>query len=316
MTDQIEKYQKILDAPWLGGNAAKVGGLLTSAEALKAGGLDWDVELKPVTVNGTIQPDYKAIVRVPDQQVYAIVGNRYVPIQNKANFKFFDAVVGGGFAIYDTVGSVDGGRKIWILADLKGSIGVLGDEIKKYVVLSSSHDGSLARQMFLTPIRVVCKNTLQAAIATAMQKFYTRHTANADAKVEAAREILGLANGFYVDFQAQMERLAMKQLPKTDLPLLLGAAFGVDSTVPMDAVYNPIKIQMQKVEELIEVDRPEFAPALHGTVYEAYNAVVKFTDYYRHYRGNTGEARLNGVWFGGGNVIKARTLAWATGYSK
>ena len=70
------------------------------------------------------------------------------------------------------------------------------------------------------------------------------------------------------------------------------------------------------MKDLIELDRKEFAPALHGTVYEAYNAVVKYTDYYKDYRGGDENARLNGVWFGGGAIIKQRALNWCTQYAK
>jgi len=314
MPADIEKMAYAGDVPWHG-LGKKVEGLMTAEEAIKAAEMDWEVGLEPVTVRGLIQSDYKAIVRQSDHSVFAIVGNRYQPIQNKDAFRFFDTVIGGGYAYYETCGSLNGGRRIWMLANLKDSLSVKGDEVKKYVVLSNSHDGSLALQMFWTPIRVVCSNTLQAALNSAAEKFYARHTFRALEKIDKAKEILGIANRFYGDFKEKMEMLAIKQLPAADVPLLLAAAFGTHDAIPIEDVYNPVKIQMQKVEELITVDRNEFAPELHGTVYEAYNAVVKFTDYYRQYRGGKPDNRLNGVWFGGGNVIKNRALNWSLNYA-
>jgi hypothetical protein len=97
---------------------------------------------------------------------------------------------------------------------------------------------------------------------------------------------------------------------------LLAAAFGTTGAVNAEDAYSHVEIQKQKVKELVEVDRHEFAPQLHGSIYEAYNAVVKYTDYYRNYRGDDPSARLNGIWFGGGNVIKSRALDWCIQYAK
>jgi phage/plasmid-like protein (TIGR03299 family) len=316
MPANVEKMVYAGNVPWHG-IGKKVDGLMTSEEAIKAAEMDWEVALEPVTVRGHVMDEYKAIVRQSDHSVFAIVGNRYTPIQNREAFKFFDAVVGGG-AYFETAGSLNGGRRIWMLANLNSSIGVKGDEVKKYVVLSNSHDGSLARQMFLTPIRVVCENTLQMALNSAVERVYARHTARANSaeKVQEAKVILHIAETYFTNFKEMMDLLAVKQLPAGDQPLLLAAAFGTHGAIAAEEVYNPIKIQMDKVQELITVDRKEFSPELHGTVYEAYNAVVKFTDYYRNYRGGQPDNRLNGVWFGGGNIIKNRALDWAIKYSK
>jgi phage/plasmid-like protein (TIGR03299 family) len=315
MAEQVkEKIVYTVGAPW--GLGKRVDGCMTTEEAIKKADLDWDVGLEAVTVRGFVLPEHKAVVRQTDHNVFAVVGNRYTPIQNRNCFKFFDDVLGAGAVQIETVGSLNGGRKIWILGNMKGNISILGDEIKKYILLTSSHDGTLARQIFWTDVRVVCENTLQLAIATAAEKFYTRHTLRAEEKMAQAADFLGLANRHYAIFQVEMEQMARKQLPAAARPLLLAAAFGTNGAIPAEEVYNPIKLQMDKVEELIEVDRAEFKPELHGTVYEAYNAVVKFTDYYRNYRGGKPDNRLNGVWFGGGNIIKNRARDWALDYTK
>ncbi len=176
------------------------------------------------------------------------------------------------------------------------------------VVDNNSHDGSLALQMFFSPVRVVCMNTLRMALADASNSFYCRHTQGALDRIQAAREILGLATRFYRDWLGEARNLAPLRLPAPKMPLLLKAAFNQPDSIRMEDVYNPTKIEMQKVKELVEVDRKEFPKELHGTAWEAYNAVAKYTDYYREYRSEAKDARLRGVWFGTGAEIKKR--AW------
>jgi hypothetical protein len=92
------------------------------------------------------------------------------------------------------------------------------------------------------------------------------------------------------------------------MPLLLNAAFDQPMDRRIQDVFPWVQKQMEKVEELVTIDRHEFPKELHGTAYEAYNAVAKFTDYYRPYQSEAKDARLRGVWFGGGADIKKR--AW------
>ncbi len=311
MAHEVETMMYAGQVPWHG-LGKKVAGLQTAEEAIVAAGLDWDVEL--ATIYTRIDEDFKkvpdlvAIRRVKDRRVYGIVTPKYQPIQNREAFQFFDGVIGEKKAVYETAGSLRGGQRIWIMANLKGTVDVKGDEIKRYLILMNSHDGSLALQMFFSPVRVVCMNTLRMALADASNSFYCRHTQGALDRIQAAREILGLATRFYRDWLGEARNLATLMLPAPKMPLLLKAAFNQPDSIRMEDVYNPTKIEMQKVKELVEVDRKEFPKELHGTAWEAYNAVAKYTDYYREYRSEAKDARLRGVWFGTGAEIKKR--AW------
>jgi len=318
MVADIEKMAYKGETPWHK-QGTKVEGLMTWKEAIIQGGLDWEVELMPVYVNGKEVVENKAVVRSTDKAFYKIVGTGYTPIQNRAAGKFLDEITATGAAKYETVGSLQGGKKIWMLMDT-GELNIKGDLVKKYLLMTNSHDGSFAREIFFTSKRVVCSNTLRMARSSTSraEKFYTRHTknANADFQLLKAREILGLADKYFAQFKEISEMFAMKQLKAADLPLMLSAAFNTDGAIPANEIYNPTRIQMDKVEELITIDRGEFAPHLHGTVYEAFNAVVKYTDYYKDYRKKDQDARLNGVWFGGGNTIKDRAFEWGLAYAK
>jgi len=311
MAHEIESLMYAGETPWhkLG---KKVAGLQTAEEAIAAAGLDWDVELAEIfTKSGAVfkkAVDFRAVRRVKDNKVYGVVSPKYQPIQNKDAFSFFDEVVGGKKAVYETAGSLRGGQRIWMLANLKGNVGVKGDEVKRYLTLTNSHDGTLALQMFFSPVRVVCMNTLRMSLARASNSFYCRHTRGALDRIEAAREILGLATQFYTDFLKEARRLAVLQLPAPQMPMLLKAAFDQPDSIKMEDVYNPTLIKMKKVEELVEVDRKEFPKELHGSAWEAYNAVAKYSDYYRPYMSQEKDARLNGAWFGSGMAMKKR--AW------
>lgn len=311
MAHEVETMMYAGETPWhrLG---KKVAGLQTAEEAMAAAGLDWEVELADIftRVGAGFRkaPDLRAVRRMKDKKVYGVVSPKYEPIQNKDAFSFFDEVIGSKKAVYETAGSLRGGQRIWILANLKGTVGVKGDEVKRYLTLTNSHDGTLALQMFFSPVRVVCMNTLRMALARASNSFYCRHTRGALGRIEAAQEILGLATQFYTDFLKEARHLATLQLPAPKMPLLLKAAFQQPESLRMEDVYNPTLVQMKKVEELVEVDRKEFPKELHGSAWEAYNAVAKYTDHYRPYRSQEKDARLYGAWFGSGMAMKKR--AW------
>ena len=113
-------------------------------------------------------PHRKAVVRTDIRRVLAVMTDRYVPVQNREAFSFFDTVVSAGEAIYHTAGSLRGGRRIWVLAKLPGDLRVSQTDIlEKYILLVNSHDGSAAVTMRPTTIRVVCNNTLTGAVGAA-----------------------------------------------------------------------------------------------------------------------------------------------------
>ena len=310
MAHEVETMMYAGEVPWHG-LGKKVTGLQTAEEAIVAAGLDWAVELADIFTKSGYgvkkERDYKAVRRVKDKRVYGIVSPKYQPIQNKEAFNFFDAVVGSKKAIYETAGSLRGGQRIWILANLKGTVGVKGDEIKRYLTLTNSHDGTLALQMFFSPVRVVCMNTLRMALARASNSFYCRHTRGALDRIEAAREILGLATQFYTDWLKEARHLATLQLPAPKMPLLLKAAFDQPESIRMEDIYNPVRVQMKKVEELVTVGRGQDNLAIQGTAWQAFNAVAEYADYYRPYRSQAKDARLNGTWFGSGMAMKKRS---------
>lgn len=175
MAAEIETMFYTREKPWHG-LGVRVAEAPNSADALHLAGLDWEVRKEPIySADGSCIPGYKANIRDTDQKVLGVVTDRYKVIQNTEAFAFTDALLGEGVR-YETAGSLQGGRKIWLLAKLPQEYIMLGDRISPYLVFSNTHDGSGSVKVAITPIRVVCNNTLNLALANAKRSFSMIHT--------------------------------------------------------------------------------------------------------------------------------------------
>lgn len=140
-------------APWHG-LGVRVETALSSQEALQASGLDWKVIQRPIMTSAYEPvPGYKANIRDTDNKVLGVVSDRYRVVQNAEAFAFTDALLGEGVR-YETAGSLQEGRRIWLLAKLPDRYIIEGEQIEPYLVFSSSHDGSGAIKVAMTPVRV------------------------------------------------------------------------------------------------------------------------------------------------------------------
>ena len=168
----------------------------TAAEAIEAAGLNYEVRLTSlITENGIPVTQKKAVVRGDTQDVLGVVGNSYVPVQNREAFQFLDTVVADGEVRYHTAGALGKGERIWMLAKLPGHIRVKNtdDITEKFLLLHNSHDGTSSLRVFFTPIRVVCANTLSVAQRDARgQGVSIIHKGDLSAKVREAQKVLGL----------------------------------------------------------------------------------------------------------------------------
>jgi phage/plasmid-like protein (TIGR03299 family) len=182
----------------------------TSREAIAHAGLDYEVVKAPLFAKGSepaidfAVPDQYATIRTDNNVIFGVVGKDYQIVQNADAFAFFDAIVGGGDGIlYETAGAIGQGERIFITAKLPGYIRVgSGDDVtEKYIFLTTSHDGSGSITAAFTPIRVVCQNTLNAALRSATNVLRIRHTANAKQRLEDAHRVMGLADNLSVPLE-------------------------------------------------------------------------------------------------------------------
>jgi len=314
-------YNEAEGAPWhrLG---TPVKGAMTAEEAITKGGVDWAVAKQPLrTTTGINVPDHFAVVRMDRKEVLSVVSGQYKPLQNAAAFKFFDGVVGHGAAIYHTVGSLRGGRVIWILAKLPGEI-VVGrdDRVDKYLLLSNSHDKSMAVRIGFTPIRVVCYNTLRAAINSMVDSVRIPHRGNFMEEFKNAQEALGLANRWFEHAEGAFRVLSQSRCSDGRLSEYLLRLFP-EPKMPADKAkleayedekYHLIEIR-SRVAELAQVGRGTNLPGVRGTLWGAYNAVTDYADH--DYRGSA-EARLESAWFGTRSNLKLEAFQLAVELSR
>lgn len=184
-----------------------VNGARTSEEAIKLAGLDYRVEKEPMyTSEGIEIPNFFANVRQDNRKVLGVVKGRFTNVQNPAAFSFMDSVLGGEVR-YETAGYFKNGETIWILAQVNKSYQILGDDVSPYMVLTNSFDGSGAVKVAMTPLRISCSNTLNAALRGAKRTWSVRHTGAIEHKLQEARETLGLADVYMKALNAKYEDL-------------------------------------------------------------------------------------------------------------
>ena len=210
-----------LDNPFYGSRKAAWHGLgtvldgqLTSEQALTAAHLDWSVHLEACqSVDGLTIPDAYVTTRTDldtadVRRFLGVVGKRYTPIQNSEAFRLADALVDASGARFETAGSLKNGRIVWMLAKLPETQAVKGDRLENYLLLRTSHDGTASLECLLTSIRVVCWNTLTAALGRNKNRVKVRHTASARVNIAEAQRILGIASTHFGEHRDRLAKLA------------------------------------------------------------------------------------------------------------
>lgn len=179
----------------------------TSEDAIHLAGLDWDVVQQKIYLeDGTEIKDAYANVRSTDNKPLGIVGNRYQIVQNVEAFSFTDSLLGEGVK-YETAGSLKDGKTIWLLAKLPDKYEILGDKIDPYIVFTNTHDGTGSVKVAMTPVRVVCNNTLNMALHSATRTWTTRHTGDINKKLTDAQNTLQLAQNYMNETKVLFEKL-------------------------------------------------------------------------------------------------------------
>ena len=174
MSANVETMFYTREKPWHG-LGTKVEDAPTSVDALRLAGLDWNVMQESIfTETGDAIAGYRVNIRDRDRKVLGVVSDRYKIIQNREAFAFTDTLLGYGVR-YETAGSLQEGKRVWLLARLPREYIIAEEQISPYLVFSNSHDGSGAVRVALTPIRVVCNNTLNLALATASRSWSMIH---------------------------------------------------------------------------------------------------------------------------------------------
>jgi len=265
------------ETPWHG-LGTKVMEAPSSKEALTLAGLDWKVIQEPVyTVEGSAIEGYKANIRNTDRKVLGVVTGRYKVVQNHEAFAFTDGLLKEGVR-YETAGSLQGGRRIWLLAHMPHDYIIAGERFDPYFLFSSTHDGSGAVKVALTPVRVVCQNTLNLALSTAKRSWSMMHTGDIKGKMQEAGETLLMAESYMDSLGQEFETLRKKKLTdrevKDYIEILLPAE---DGSTPQQ-VKNMKRLQEDMAYRYFD------APDLQDVGKNAYRFINAVSDFATHSR--------------------------------
>src|SRR6185312_4039210 len=162
-------------------------------------------------------------VCIDNHAVLGVVGKDYEIVQNVNAFEFFDAIVGCGDGIlYETAGALGKGERIFITAKLPGYIRVgKQDMIEQYLFLTSSHDGFGSITAAFTPIRIVCNNTLNAAMRNHSNSIKIRHTERAKERLEQAHLLMGISNRLSAELESIFNHWAKVRITDPDVRKLI-----------------------------------------------------------------------------------------------
>ncbi len=229
MAANVETMFYTREVPWHG-LGTRVEDSPSSEDALKLAGLDWDVIPKPLFTEGASDPieGFVANVRSTDNTVLGVVSEKYKAVQNKTAFAFTDALVGTGEVRYETAGALAGGRKVWMLAKLTGTTKILGDQVDPYLLFSNNHEGTGAIRVAVTPIRVVCQNTLNIALRNANRAWSTKHMGDMDTKLREAERTLNMSRMYMAQLAEEADLLSQYTLRKDQIELILDALFPIE----------------------------------------------------------------------------------------
>jgi phage/plasmid-like protein (TIGR03299 family) len=287
MPANLETMFYVRQVPWHG-LGVRVEEALSSEEALREAGLDWRVIQKPIytadlvcssgnvyTSDSQLIHNYKANVRDSDGQVLGVVTDRYRIVQNEEAFAFTDALLGEGVK-YETAGSLQNGRRVWMLARLPEKYIIGGECIEPFLVFSNSHDGTAAIKVCMTPIRVVCQNTLNLALDQARRSWAAKHTGNVQNRMHEARETLGLAHRYMEKLGGEVDRLSRIKLPDSKVLEF------INELIPLQD--EATDIQRKNVEQLREDMKIRYfeAPDLKGVGKNGYRFVCAISDFATH----------------------------------
>ena len=266
MSANVETMMYVREKPWHG-LGTEVAEAPSSEDALRFAGLDWTVRQEPVfNARGGIIPGYKSNVRDTDGNVLGIVGDRYKVVQNVDAFRFTDALIGGDVR-YETAGSLREGRQVWLLAKMPERK-IAGDPVEPYLCFTNSHDGSSGVKVCMTPVRVVCNNTLNLALHTAKRTWAMRHTESIQERLHEAKDCLFRAAEYMDALAEYADAAARRTIRDEEITAILDELFPASDNATDRENARTRKIQNEFMVCYFAPDIAKF----RGTAWGAINA--------------------------------------------
>jgi phage/plasmid-like protein (TIGR03299 family) len=233
-------------------------------------------------------------------------------VQNRDAFSFFDSIVGGEGIMYETAGALGNGERIFITAKLPGYIRVGSDDlIEQYLFLTTSHDGSGSITAAFTPIRIVCANTLNAAMYRKSNTVKIRHTSGAKERLEEAHKLMGMSNNLSMQMEGIFNQWTKVRITDSEVKKLVQLAMIPNKEVldklksgrdeELSTAYNNM---VDKVYEYGMSNPTQQMDTTKGTLFGAYNSVTGYFQNVRNYKND--EAKLKSILLGGTAQIRTQ----------
>ena len=293
MAANVETMFYVGEKPWHG-LGIEIKKCLTSEDAIKIAGLDWEVIPKPIyDEKGRELKGYKVNQRSSDGKNLGIVTNRYKIVQNKEAFAFTDALLGQGVT-YETAGSLESGKRVWMLARLEDRL-MAEEKMENYLVFTNSHDGTGAVRVACTSVRVVCNNTLNLALNTAKRHWSCAHKGDIQSKLDEARFTLASADRYMKALEEEFGELKLKKVTETQVRAMTDKLLELEFSNLFNRAVKTGKVldfkaisQQQKSEEKLNRKKNDILniyfdkPDLRETPHTAFRFVNAVSDYATH----------------------------------
>lgn len=290
---------------------------MTAEQAINLGGLDYTVEKRPLYAPGwagtmvEAQGHY-ANVRTDNNEILGVVKGRYTIVQNKDAFGFFDSIIDKGEAIFETAGALGKGERIFITAKLPDDMVVRGEKVEKYIMLTNSHDGSTTIIAGFTPVRVVCNNTLTAALRDIDNKVSISHTASADSRLREASRVMGIASRYMDQVNHMFEDMSTKRLTDIELKHFIETVMKNDrkgQEVSDKEASTRMKNLVDQVYSFTITHPTQTTEAAYRTLWGAYNGISGFYTHMKDYK--NADQRMKDLTYGTANdkIAKAFDIA-------
>jgi len=308
MAHMVETMAYAGEVPWHG-LGTKVPADLTPEQMLQAAGLDWEVNKVDLTYgDGLVVPGKKGLVRSSDGAYLDTIGDDWNPLQNAEAFEFFNDFVMAGDMEMHTAGSLEDGRRTWALAKIKDAVfeTVKDDITECFLLFSNPHKYGMSITVMMTPVRVVCNNTITMALKGAsdiMVKINHRSEFDAD----AVKETLGVAKEKLDTYKEAAQFLSTKNYTKDSIVEYFNEVFPFTANKRDSEMSRNTKLAMDVL------DTQPGAEYGRGTFWQAFNTVTYLTD---HELGRSNDTRLQSAWFGSNRKKKIVALEKAIEFAE
>lgn len=285
-----------------------VDGAMTAEEAIKLANLDYTVEkanvyMKTQDENDVQVDGYYSTYRTDTNQYLGMVKSRYEVVQNKDAFSFFDSIIDSGEAIFETAGALGNGERIFLSAKLPDDFVIGTEKIEKYIMLTNSHNATSSVVAGLTNVRVVCNNTLQAALNGLENKVSISHIIGAKDKIKEAYKVMGIASKYNLQVEQMFNQMLDVKMSEGDMATYFTKVLKPDYISIDGLTQQEMSTRLQNAVDMtldFAYNHPtQKTVEATGTLWGAYNAISGVYNYGKKYKNS--EDKFNQQFFGTAN---------------